>query len=340
MRLSSEDLPQHLKQTLSRLYAIHGPETLLALEAADAIRGAARAAGYLERETYTMESGFDSSALLNGSRNQSLFAERKIVELRIPSGKPGIEGSKTIERYCARLGDDVLTLVTLPKLDRTAMTSAWFGALEKAGVAVSADEVARGQLPAWLQGRLARQNHHADRDALQFLVDRVEGNLVAAQQELRKLALLFPAGTLNYHMVKEAVVDVARYHIFGLSEAMLSGDAGRFVRTLDGLREEGEALPLLLWSFTEEIRALLRIKIGQTQGKPMAQLLRYARVWGPRQRLIERGLKRLTQSALETALSHAAQCDRIIKGVGRGDLWDELLSLGLRVCSPSTKPVG
>lgn len=334
MRLSSENLAQHLKQKLSRLYTIHGPETLLALEAADAIRSAARAAGHTERETYTMETGFDSSTLLNGSRNQSLFAERKIVELRIPTGKPGVEGAKTIERYCASLGDDVLTLVTLPKLDRATLASVWFTALENAGVVVSADEVSRGQLPAWLQGRLARQDQRADRDALQFLVDRVEGNLVAAQQEIRKLALLFPAGTLTFDMVKDAVLDVARYDIFGLSEAMLSGNTARFVRTLEGLRDEGEAPPLLLWSLSEEIRALLKVKLGQSQGKPMAQLLRDARVWGPRQGLIERGVKRLTQSALEAALSHAAECDRIIKGVRRGDLWDELLSLGMRIAAP------
>ncbi len=335
MRLSSENLAQNLKQKLSRLYTIHGPETLLALEAADAIRGAARAAGHTEHETYTMETGFDSSTLLNGSRNQSLFAERKIVELRIPTGKPGVEGAKTIERYCASLGDDVLTLVTLPKLDRATLTSAWFTTLENAGVVVSADEVSRGQLPAWLQARLARQNQHADCDALQFLVDRVEGNLVAAQQEIRKLALLFPAGTLTFDMVKDAVLDVARYDIFGLSEAMLSGNAARFVRTLEGLRGEGEAPPLVLWSLSEEIRALLKVKIGQSQGKPMAQLLRDARVWGPRQGLIERGVKRLTQSSLEAALSHAAECDRIIKGVRRGDLWDELLSLGMRIAAPT-----
>ena len=336
MRLSSDNLAQHLKQKLSRLYTIHGPETLLALEAADAIRGAARAAGHTERETYTMETGFDSSTLLNGSRNQSLFAERKIVELRIPTGKPGVEGAKTIERYCASLGDNVLTLVTLPKLDRATLTSVWFTTLENAGVVVSADEVSRGQLPAWLQGRLARQDQHADRDALQFLVDRVEGNLVAAQQEIRKLALLFPAGTLTFDMVKDAVLDVARYDIFGLSEAMLSGNAARFVRTLEGLRDEGEAPPLVLWSLSEEIRALLKVKIGQSQGRAMAQLLRDARVWGPRQGLIERGVKRLTQSTLEAALSHAAECDRIIKGVRRGDLWDEMLALGMRIAAPNS----
>ncbi len=336
MRLSSDDLNAHLKQKkLARLYTIHGAETLLALEAADLIRSTARAAGYTERETYTMETGFDSSTLLNGSRNQSLFAERKIVELRIPTGKPGVEGAKTIERYCGSLGDDVLSLVTLPKLDRTTLTSAWFTVLENAGVVISADEVTRAQLPNWLQGRLAQQEQRADRDALQFLVDRVEGNLVAAQQEIRKLGLLFPAGTLTFDMVKDAVLDVARYDIFGLSEAMLSGNTARFVRTLEGLREEGEAPPLLLWSLTEEIRALLKVKIGQSQGKVMAQLLRDARVWGPRQGMIERGVKRLTQPTLEAALSHAAECDRIIKGVRRGDLWDELLSLGMRIAAPN-----
>ena len=337
MRLSSENLASHLKQKLSRLYAIHGAETLLAIEAADAIRSAARAAGFSERETYTMETGFDSSTLLNGSRNQSLFAERKIVELRIPTGKPGVEGAKTIERYCASLSDDVLTLVSLSKLDRATMASGWFVTLESAGVAVSADEVTRSHLPTWLQGRLALQEQRADREALQFLVDRVEGNLVAAQQELRKLALLFPAGTLTFAMVKDAVLDVARYDIFSLSEAMLSGNAARFVRTLEGLRGEGEAPPLILWSLSEDIRAMLKIKIGQSQGKPIAQLLRDARVWGPRQGLIERCVKRLTQSAVEAALSQAAQCDRIIKGVRRGDLWDEVLMLGLSICAPARR---
>ena len=334
MAVASEDLAQHLKQGLSKLYTIHGAEALLALEAADLLRGAARAAGYIEREVFTVEPGFDSSTLLAGSRNQSLFATQKIIEVRIPSGKPGVEGAATLQRYCADLGDDVFTLVLLPKLDRATLTSAWFTTLEAAGVVVVANEVSRTQLPAWLQGRLARQGQRADEATLRFLADRVEGNLLAAHHEVQKLALLFPAGPLTFDAIKDAVLDVARFDVFGLGVAMLSGNAARFVRTLEGLREEGEAPPLMLWSITEELRAMLKVKTGLQRGHAMAQLLRDARVWGPRQALIERAVKRVHTQTLSDALMHAAQCDRIIKGVARGDVWDELMTLGLRIAEP------
>ena len=335
MRVASEDLAQHLKRGLGKLYIVHGAEALLALEAADLLRNSARAAGFIERETFTIEAGFDSSTLLAGSRNQSLFATQKLIEIRVPSGKPGVEGAATLQRYCADLGDDVFTLIVLPKLDRATLASAWFTALEAAGVVVVANEVSRTQLPAWLQGRLIRQDQRADEATLQFLADRVEGNLLAAHHEMQKLALLFPSGALSFESVKNAVLDVARFDVFSLGVAMLSGNAARFVRTLQGLREEGEAAPLMLWSMTEEIRAMLQIKLGVARGQPIAQLLRDARVWGPRQALIERAVKRLSQQTLSDALLHAAQCDRIIKGVRRGDVWDELTTLGLRIAAPN-----
>ena len=335
MRVASEDLAQHLKRGLGKLYIVHGAEALLALEAADLLRNTARAAGFIERETFTIEAGFDSSTLLAGSRNQSLFATQKLVEIRVPSGKPGVEGAATLQRYCADLGDDVFTLIVLPKLDRATLASAWFAALEAAGVVVVANEVSRAQLPVWLQDRLARQDQRADEATLQFLADRVEGNLLAAHHEMQKLALLFPSGALSFESVKNAVLDVARFDVFNLGVAMLTGNPARFVRTLQGLREEGEAAPLMLWSMTEEIRAMLQIKLGVARGQPIAQLLRDARVWGPRQALIERAVKRVSQQTLSDALLHAAQCDRIIKGVRRGDVWDELTALGLRIAAPN-----
>ena len=335
MRVASEDLAQHLKRGLSKLYIVHGAEALLALEAADLLRNSARAVGFIERETFTIEAGFDSSTLLAGSRNQSLFATQKLVEIRVPSGKPGVEGAATLQRYCADLGDDVFTLIVLPKLDRATLASAWLTALEAAGVVVVANEVSRAQLPAWLQDRLARQDQRADEATLQFLADRVEGNLLAAHHEMQKLALLFPSGALSFESVKNAVLDVARFDVFSLGVAMLCGNPARCVRTLQGLREEGEAAPLMLWSMTEEIRAMLQIKLGVARGQPIAQLLRDARVWGPRQALIERAVKRVSQQTLSDALLHAAQCDRIIKGVRRGDVWDELTALGLRIAAPN-----
>jgi len=331
MRVKPEQLATHLQQGPAPLYLVFGDEPLLALEAADAIRAAARQAGYDEREVFTVESGFSWQSLLASGSNLSLFAERRIAELRIPTGKPGLEGSKVIDQYCAKLPPDTLTLVTCPKLDKTQQASKWFKALDGAGVVVQVFPVERGRLPEWIAGRLAAQNQRADREALQFLADRVEGNLLAAHQEIRKLDLLHPAGTLTFAQVKEAVLDVSRYDVFNLAEAMLAGDAARFVRILDGLRGEGVAPTLTLWALTQEIRTLARIALGQKRGIPISQGMRDARVWDSRQSLIERALKRVGGGRLVAAIKRAALIDRTIKGLERGDVWDELQQLGMMV---------
>jgi len=331
MRLKPEQLATHLQQGLAPLYLVFGDEPLLALEAADAIRAAARQEGYSEREVLTVESGFSWQSLLASGSNLSLFAERRIAELRIPTGKPGVEGSKTIDQYCAKLPPDTLTLVTCPKLDKTQQASKWFKALDGAGAVVQVFPVERSRLPEWIAGRLAVQNQRADRDALQFLADRVEGNLLAAHQEIRKLGLLHPAGTLTFAQVKEAVLDVSRYDVFNLAEAMLAGDAARFVRVLEGLRGEGVAPTLVLWALTQEIRTLARIALGQKRGIPISQGMRDARVWDSRQSLIERALKRVGGGRLVAAIKRAALIDRTIKGLERGDVWDELQQLGMMV---------
>lgn len=335
MRLKPEQLAAHLQKPLAALYFVFGDELLLAVEAADAIRAAARAAGYAEREIFTVESGFDWNALLASGSSLSLFAAQRILEIRIPGGKPGLEGSKALERYCANLPPDTLTLVTCPKLDKTQQASKWFKALEAAGVAVQVYPVERARLPEWIGGRLAAQAQRADREALQFLADRVEGNLLAAHQEIRKLDLLYPAGTLTFAQIKEAVLDVSRYDVFGLAEAMLAGEAARYVRVLEGLRGEGVAPTLALWALTQEIRTLARISLGQSRGVSVAQGMRDARVWESRQGLVERALKRVRGGRLMAALRRAATLDRTIKGVERGDVWDGLLQLGLMVVKPS-----
>lgn len=331
MRLRPEQLATHLQQGLAPLYLVFGDEPLLAQEAADAIRSAARQEGYGEREVFTVEAGFKWPSLLAGGSNLSLFAEKRIAELRIPTGKPGMEGSKTIEQYCANLPPDTLTLVTCPKLDKSQQASKWFKALDGAGAAVQVFPVERGRLPEWIAGRLAAQEQRADREALQFLADRVEGNLLAAYQEIRKLGLLHPAGTLSFAQVKEAVLDVSRYDVFNLAEAMLAGDAARFTRILEGLRGEGVGAVLVLWALTQEIRTLARLALGQSRGIPLAQGMRDARVWDSRQSLVERALKRNSGGRLVAAIKRAALIDRTIKGLERGDVWDELLQLGLRL---------
>lgn len=337
MRLNAEQLKQHLHRGQKSLYTVYGDEPLLALEAADLIRAAARQAGFAEREIFTAEAGFVWQRLAMSSRSLSLFASKKLIDLRVPSGKPGNEGAQAIEDFCSAMGPDLMGLVVLPKLDRQALNSKWFGVLASKGVVVSAKAVERTQLPQWIAGRLAAQGQSADADALQFIADRVEGNLLAAHQEVQKLALLFGPGKLGFEQVKEAVLEVARYDVFKLSEAMLMSDAVRVTRILEGLRGEGVAPPLILWAVSEDIRALLKIVSGMEQGKALPQLLREVRVWGARLELMQRAAKRSRKSVLEDALLHAARLDRMIKGLASGNIWDEFLQLGLRFCSG---PVG
>jgi DNA polymerase-3 subunit delta len=330
MKLSTEDLPRHLAQGLVPLYVVHGEALLLVIEAADAIRSAARAAGHTEREVLTVEPGFKWAGLKNSAQSLSLFSERKLIDLRIPSGKPGIEGAQALQEYCGQLNSDIVTLVTLPRLDKATQNSKWFTALAEHGATIAAEDIARHALPAWIAGRLQRQQQSADAETLSFLAERVEGNLLAAWQEIQKLALLFPAGHLSFEQVKDSVMDVARYDVFKLSEAMLAGDAARFARILDGLRAEGTATVLILWALAEDIRTIGKLLRAMRLNGNMAGALREARAWGVRQKLMERAVRRFTPAFAERALRQAAYVDKVAKGLRRGDVWDELLQLGMR----------
>ncbi|MBI3480284.1 MAG: DNA polymerase III subunit delta [Nitrosomonadales bacterium] len=330
MTITSEDLPRHLASGLKPLYVVFGDALLLAIEAADSIRAAARAAGYSERETFVAEQYFKWGELRNSAQSLSLFAERKIIDLRIPSGKPGVEGGQALQDYVASLSPDILTLISLPKLDWTAQKSQWFGALERHGVMVSADDISRHALPRWIAGRLKRQEQTVDEATLEFLADRCEGNLLAAFQEIQKLALLFPAGPLSFEQVKDAVMDVARYDIFKLSEAMLSGNAVRYARILDGLRAEGTATVLILWAISEDIRTLGKALLAVQRGGNLGNALRDLRVRKDKQGLIEHAARRIKFPHIERAMQQAARLDKTIKGLRQGDVWDELLQLGLR----------
>ncbi len=331
MQLRVEELERHLSRGLAPLYVIHGDEPLQSLEAADAIRAAARAKGYAEREVLAVERGFDWSQLLVSGASLSLFSATKLIELRIPGGKPGTDGAAAIVQYCAALVPDVLTIVTLPRLERRAQDAAWFKALTRTGVLINTFQVERAQLPHWIAARLARQKQKAGPEALQFLADSVEGNLLAAHQEIQKLALLFPPGELAFEAVCGAVLNVARYDAFKLNEAMLAGDKARLGRMLDGLKSEGEAPPKILWVLAEEIRAVAKVQAGLAAGEDLQQLYRSNRVWGGvRQQLMAEAARRLKSAALAQALRHAARIDRTIKGLARGDVWDELLQLCLR----------
>ncbi len=340
MQLRAEALEAHLSKALAPLYVISSDEHLLALEAADRIRTAARSSGFSEREVLVAERFFKWGELLAANQAMSLFGDRKLIELRIPGGKPGKDGGQALQDYAAACtasteAGDTLTLITLPKLDWATQKSAWVGALQRHAVYIEIPNVERHQLADWIGRRLVAQSQSADRAALEFMVERVEGNLLAAHQEIRKLGLLYPEGRLSFEQVQDAVLNVARYDVFKLSEAMLSGDVGRVARMLDGLKGEGEAPPLVLWAIAEELRTLLKLKLGTADGRPLAALLKEYRIWGPRERLMAPALARVKLTTLEDALAKAAQVDRMIKGLRAkdfaGDAWDALLQLALSV---------
>ncbi|MGF6526758.1 DNA polymerase III subunit delta [Variovorax sp. PvP013] len=344
MQLSPAQLPAHLAKGLRALYAIHGDEPLLAQEAADAIRGAARERGYTERTSHTVAGAhFDWSTVLAAGGSLSLFADRQVVEIRIPSGKPGKDGSAALQQIAeaADGNDTTLTLVLLPRLDKATRSGAWFMALENHGVTLQVDPVERAALPQWIAQRLAQQGQRVKageegQRTLQFFADRVEGNLLAAHQEIQKLALLHPAGELAWDQVEGAVNNVARYDVFKLSEAVLAGQPVRVARMLDGLRAEGEAEVLVHYALAEDIRALKRVKDAMAAGRPLPMALRENRIWGARERAFERVLPRLDDRALARLLRAAHVVDGIVKGLRQPDWpaggWPALQRLALMLC--------
>jgi len=331
MRIDSEQLGQHLSRGLKSLYLVYGEELLLALEASDRIRAKALEQGFSERRVLIVEPGFDWGELAMLSNSLSLFAPKRVLDLRIPTGKPGKEGSEALQSLAASLPADTVTVITLPGVDRQGQSSKWFQALDQSGLVVQAAVIKRERLGQWIASRLAQQGQTADAQTIELLIDRVEGNLMAAYQEVQKLALLFGAGQLQFEEVEQAVVDVARFNVFDIGAALLRGDRAHFVRMLDGLQAEGAAAPLVLWAIAEEARTLAKVQAATARGQPLAQVLREARVWGARQDLMPAAIRRLSQSQLIAALRRAADIDRMIKGLASGDVWDALLQLGLEL---------
>jgi DNA polymerase III subunit delta len=320
MKIGTRQLEAHLKKGLDTLYVVHGAEALLALEAADRIREAARKAGCTEREVFFAEPGVDWNRLLAGSANLSLFASKRLVELRIPTGKPGAEGARAIEAWCAHLGTDTVGLVMLPELDWQQLKTQWFAALERGGTVVEAKAVTRDELPDWLAERLARQEQSASVETLEWLADRVEGNLLAAKQEVEKLALLLPRGAITLAAIREAVTDVSRFERDALIEALHSDDPARIVRVVASLKAEGEPLPLLLWTLCEELRLLMALAAGQ---RPRRFL--------PPDRLeaLNRTARRHGTASFDRELLRAHRIDLMIKGVETADPWDSIVELAL-----------
>lgn len=338
-QLRAEALAGHLAKGLAPLYVVHGDEPLLVLEAGDAIRTAARRAGCEERDVFVVEPGFRWDALLANNANLGLFGSRKLVDLRIPSGKPGVEGAKALEAYASDPSPENVTLVTLPRLDKAAQASAWFVALAGAGVEVAVWPVAREDLPRWIGERLARQGQKASPDTLAFLAESSEGNLLAARQEIEKLALVLPAGMLDHDAVIAAVADVARYDIGALSEAWLAGEASRALRILSVLRDEGTSPVLPVWQLSEDVHALAIVQGMVAQGTPAAVAVKQARVWGGRAKALERAAGRLPREIAPSLVAETARLDALSKGLGRDDPWDELAAVALVLCGKPARPL-
>ena len=323
MQVSATQLGAHLDKGLRSLYVLHGDEPLLVQEAADAIRASARGQGFTERTVFTVAGAhFDWAEVLASGASMGLFGDRQLVEVRIPSGKPGKEGSAAVQQLAERAADssDVLTLVSLPRLDKATKSSAWFEALEAAGVGIALETVERAALPAWIAQRLAVQGQRveageAGQRCLHFFADKVEGNLLAAHQEIQKLALLYPEGELTLEQVESAVLDVARFNVFKLTEAALAGQTARVQRMLEGLQAEGVAAVLVHHTLAEDIRNLKRVKDAVLAGRPLPMVMREQRIWGVKERLFERIVPGLSATAVNRLLWAAHQVDGIVKGL-------------------------
>ena len=344
MQIAPAQLSAHLQRGLKSLYTLHGDEPLLIQEAADTIRATARAQGYTERSVHSVAGAhFDWGAVLAAGGSLSLFADKQILEVRISSGKPGKDGSTALQQLAqaAKGNDSTLTLVLLPRLDKATQASSWFAALESAGPCIAVAPVERAALPQWIAQRLATQNQRVaagdeGQRSLQFFADRVEGNLLAAHQEIQKLALLHPAGELSQAQIESAVGNVARYDVFKLSDAVLGGHMARVQRMLNGLEAEGEAAVLAHYTLAEDIRALKRVKDALLDGRPLPLALREQRVWGNKERLFERVLPRLSAGTLNQLLHAAHLVDGIVKGLRQPDwpvdAWPALNRLAWMLC--------
>lgn len=332
MRIGIQQLHQQLERELAPVYLLSGDEPLQMMEAADAIRKHARAQGYTEREVFTVEKGFDWESLTAASDSLSLFAERRILDMRLPSGKPGRDGSQALRTYAERPPEDTILLIQSGKLDRDQLKSSWVKALEKLGVLVQVWPLDLSQTQSWIKQRMQSKGLQPTDDAVTFLAERIEGNLLAAAQEVDKLALLHDAGPMDADTVLASVADQARYSVFDLVDAMLEGDGRRCVRMLEGLRSEGVEPILILWGITREIRALSDMAHQAERGQPIERVMEGARVWKQRKPQVRKALNRLNAVAWLELLHRCAELDRSLKGVGEGRIWDELLQLSLDAC--------
>jgi DNA polymerase-3 subunit delta len=329
----ADRLEAQIARELSPIYVISGDDPLLAGEAADRIRARARDEGHTNRTVLTVDRSFDWVELATAGATLSLFAEKQLIELRMPTGKPGVTGGKALKAYAENPPEDTVLLVISARLDKKSLKNAWVRALDAAGVVVQVWPVDRGRLPGWIAARMKQQGLQPGPNVTDLIADRVEGNLLAANQEVQKLALLLDPGPVQVEDVLQAVADSARYDVFQLVDACEAGDAGRAQRILSGLRGEGAAPVLLLWALVREIRALATVAWQVSHGARAADAMSKAGIWAKRQGVARSALQRHPLPDLHRLLRQAASAERIIKGAASGDSWQTLTDLVGRLAS-------
>lgn len=328
MKLKAEDLESHLKQQLAQVYVVSGDEPLQLGESVDLIRARAREQGYAERQVYSVERNFDWGQLYAGGNTLSLFSQKILLELRMGSAKPGDAGSKALIEFAQHLNPDTVLIISLPKVDKKIQASKWFAALEKVGVFIQIWPVEITRLPQWISQRMRMRGMAVSRDAAQLLADRVEGNLLAAAQEIEKLALNYQ-GEVQLEEMADAISDSVRFDVFALVEAILQGDKQRIVRIMDVLKSTGVEPILVEWAIMSELRLLSQLAASAAKGKSVDQQMKEKRIWDSRARLLKMALQRSKAGYWNTLILAAARLDRTIKGMMQGNTWDELLKLSL-----------
>jgi DNA polymerase III subunit delta len=333
MRIKPEQLGVALKKSLAPVYFISGDEPLQLGEIADAIRKAAKKAGFENREILSAETGFEWNQLAFTADSYSLFADKKIIDLRLPSGTPGIDGSKALIAYCERLPEDTILLVTAGKIASSALKTKWLEALDKKGVVIQVWPLEGSDLMRWLQQRSELRGLHIETEGLRILASRIEGNLLAAAQEIEKLYVLYGNVNLSSQQITDAVADSSRYDVFKLMDSVLAASVGRILKVLSGLRSEGVATPIVLWALTREARVLIKMKLAISQGQNREVVFKNNQIWDKRKQRVSNALSRLSDSDLNNILVLSAKADRQIKGQESGDAWETLLALCLLFAS-------
>ncbi len=327
MKLSANRLGSHLREPLKPCYLVSGDDPLLVQEALDGLREAARKQGFESRDLHIQLAGFDWGVLSSAANELSLFASRRIIELRLPTGKPGRDGSAAIAELAAQAGDDLLFIVQTPRLDRNASNAKWVKALDSHGVHVQVWPVDARELPRWIDERMRRVGLEPEREAVRVVADRVEGNLLAANQEVEKLRLLLGPGPVTGDEAREAVADSSRFDVYKLADAALAGNATRALRILEGVRAEGVDAVVVLWALGRDLRTLARLSQAIDSGTSAAAAFRAERVWESRQNLVRGCLARHRRDGFFTMLQAARQADAVAKGQMPGDAWQLLTNL-------------